>query len=368
MRIGNSRRVDLIVEGHAYSGEWILSLNGQQKWLDLYSEAPAWRAIPVWRSETPADLNVEIRSCGRPSEALGSEMVFLGIESISDQKCDIDWFNFDLSYPRARVMANPFLTLDERLHLATTRTWESGLDLLETRLRGEGADSWFQIGPYKIFFIPRWPGMRPEKVRRSAATTILESFVWPILFCDEVTPRPGDVVLDVGANIGTTAVVLSGLVGESGHVYAIEPGFGEVLGKTISANGLSNTTVIEAAAGSSRGTSTMHLSEYAAESSLIEGHCGEETVTVEVAVDTIDNIVKSRGLERVDLIKVDIEGFEEEALEGSREVIDAFRPKWTISSYHKDPQGRLQHDRLVGWLRAAGYEVREIEKKHIFAW
>jgi FkbM family methyltransferase len=50
--------------------------------------------------------------------------------------------------------------------------------------------------------------------------------------------------------------------------------------------------------------------------------------------DTLDQIVKSMKIDRVDFIKMDIEGAELEAIEGADKIISKYSPVWSIASYH----------------------------------
>ena len=66
-------------------------------------------------------------------------------------------------------------------------------------------------------------------------------------------------------------------------------------------------------------------------SSIVRGQRGGD---LEVPTLSIDQLVAELGLERVDFMKIDIEGAEREALEGARETITKFKPRLLIDSYH----------------------------------
>lgn len=61
--------------------------------------------------------------------------------------------------------------------------------------------------------------------------------------------------------------------------------------------------------------------------------------TVDVDATTIDDFVSENNIERVDFIKIDVEGSEKEVIEGARETIKKFKPKLAISAYHKIARG-----------------------------
>ena len=149
-----------------------------------------------------------------------------------------------------------------------------------------------------------------------------------------VTLSAGDTVLDVGGFKGETAIVFADAVGETGQVYAFEPvpaAYQSMIGN-IKANGLEGIiTPIN------KGCSS--VSKQAAVVSAAEGapwsYVSEADGSVDVELTSIDDFVDANGLKRVDIIKIDVEGFESDVLAGARKVIQTFRPKLAIALYHK---------------------------------
>lgn len=140
--------------------------------------------------------------------------------------------------------------------------------------------------------------------------------------------QPGDVVLDLGAFNGNSAIVLGRRAGPEGKVYAFEPNPStqDVWRRNIERVGLTNAELVPQ--GVSAAPSRLRFSRAGA-ASRISPH-GD----VEVDITTIDTFVRERGLGRVDFLKFDIEGFESDALSGCVETIRRFRPKIAISVYH----------------------------------
>jgi len=144
-----------------------------------------------------------------------------------------------------------------------------------------------------------------------------------------VQPELGDFVVDGGACVGDTAVVFSNAVGPSGKIYAFDPVADhlEVLQHNIKQHsyanivampyGLSNRTV---------DAPLMVLDKY---------NPGFNSTTQDVPLRTIDSLIDSGEMERVDFIKLDVEGSEMAALQGAFQSIRKFRPKMAISLYHK---------------------------------
>jgi FkbM family methyltransferase len=143
--------------------------------------------------------------------------------------------------------------------------------------------------------------------------------------------RPGDVVLEAGANMGAHTVALSRLSGPDGQVHAFEP-----LGQThqllcanLVINGCVNTRTYQSALGATSG----HIGMSEPDPGLPNNFGGASLhVRAEhmrpVPMQTIDSL----GLRRLDLLKADIEGYEFEMLKGAGATLDRCRPVVFIES------------------------------------
>jgi hypothetical protein len=84
--------------------------------------------------------------------------------------------------------------------------------------------------------------------------------------------------------------------------------------------------------------------------------------TIQVPVTTLDRFVSDAGLDRIDLIKVDVEGFELHMLRGAEAVIKQFRPRLFVelSDENLREQGGKAAE-LVRWLADHGYALENAE-------
>ena len=148
-------------------------------------------------------------------------------------------------------------------------------------------------------------------------------------FCGDLQDLPPDaLIFDVGANIGVTTAIFAAAHAER-RVYCFEPSpraFGH-LSRTISENGLSNCTPMQVALGAAPGfVGFMDDPQSASASHLaVEGvTLGGSSISVEVA--TLDEMVSRLNLAHLDFIKIDVEGFEADVIEGAQQTIKRLRP------------------------------------------
>lgn len=132
---------------------------------------------------------------------------------------------------------------------------------------------------------------------------------------------PGNVVLDIGANIGFTAEIFSGITGPSGKVFAFEPekeNFSR-LKKHIEHKKLRNVKAINKAIADKPGIITIYKSPL-----LNVDHHTYKTenceATEEIDCVSIDEFCKNEGI-IPNFIKIDIQGFEPAAFDGMKELI-----------------------------------------------
>lgn len=138
---------------------------------------------------------------------------------------------------------------------------------------------------------------------------------------------PADsVFFDVGANVGNHSLFGSTVFG---HVYAFEPvpGHQQRLEAQRLRNQITNLTLCPYALGEADAQLPLYLPNYANQGmgSLIEGQ-KTDVQQIEVSVRQGDGVVSSLGIGRVDVIKIDVEGFERQVLNGLAKTIRQYRP------------------------------------------
>lgn len=138
--------------------------------------------------------------------------------------------------------------------------------------------------------------------------------------------RPGMVVLDIGAHLGEYTLRASRLVGRSGQVHAFEPDpvMFDYLQQNAARSPVENITVQQAAIADQPGEMQFAVQSEPSISSLVPttGSLKRAPVrTITVPVQTIDGYCAEHGLERVDFIKIDIEGAELLALRGAKSLL-----------------------------------------------
>ncbi len=164
--------------------------------------------------------------------------------------------------------------------------------------------------------------------------------------------KPGDIVVEAGANIGSCTVPLARRVGADGWVLAVEPQriVHQTLCANIALNGLANVIAPWCALGAAAGEISVPLPNYAADGnfggiSLVRTKDGEGE---RVPVATIDSF----ELPRCGLIKADVEGMELDVLKGAADTIKRLRPRLYVEN-DRQPAGA----ELVRHLLALGYRL-----------
>ena len=155
--------------------------------------------------------------------------------------------------------------------------------------------------------------------------------------CD-IAIGPGSVCVDVGANIGLTALYLANIVGPSGNVYAFEPvpATFSFLRESVSHSGLNNIRAFQVALGSS--ISRLRFRDRRSFSSgnsafLQSSELNTLSPTVDVSCVTLDSFSLLNGLAKIDLVKIDVEGFETDVLEGGEFSLATFAP-WVLLEFN----------------------------------
>jgi FkbM family methyltransferase len=161
----------------------------------------------------------------------------------------------------------------------------------------------------------------------AAAPFILRERYEPEVGFLEKALRPGDVFVDGGANLGIYTVLASNLVGPSGKVLSFEPGAVtfERLQQSIDANPVQNVHAHMAALSDKVGEAPLyHSQDHFVSYSLATDETAADSEMVQTL--TIDEALAQDGLERLDFLKLDVEGAEELALRGAQKSIESWHP------------------------------------------
>jgi FkbM family methyltransferase len=174
--------------------------------------------------------------------------------------------------------------------------------------------------------------------------------------------QPDAVVFDVGSNIGEVCLKTAARVGPGGTVYAFEPDpitfrkftsnlalnpFGNIFASNVGLGAEPATLEMRVDCPTNRGGNRVAR----------EGDSGER---FPVLIETLDRFAAQRALQRLDVIKIDVEGFELAVLKGAHESLARFRPRLFIEV--SDVNLRQQNAsaaQLVAFIRAAGYRVND---------
>ncbi|MCM3906134.1 MAG: FkbM family methyltransferase [Pyrinomonadaceae bacterium] len=151
-----------------------------------------------------------------------------------------------------------------------------------------------------------------------------------------VKAKEGNVVIDAGGCYGDTALYFAHEVGETGKVYSFEflPENLAVFGQNMALNPeLSQRIHLVKMPLWSKSGEQVFVEKYGPGTRVSPNASRPDATRLETIA--IDDMVRKQKLDRVDFIKMDIEGAELESLRGAENTIRQFRPKLAISVYHK---------------------------------
>lgn len=164
--------------------------------------------------------------------------------------------------------------------------------------------------------------------------------------------EPGMTVLDIGAHHGLYTLLASRRVGAAGKVFAFEPSPRErkALRLHLRLNHCKNVTVHELALGDETSESELYIAEpsYSGFNSLKPPNIRAEVSSVRVHVGRLDDWIIQDRIERVEFVKLDVEGGELSVLQGAKQLLQR-RPRPVILA-------EVQDIRTLPW----GYKAQEI--------
>jgi FkbM family methyltransferase len=217
--------------------------------------------------------------------------------------------------------------------------------------------------------LPAWTSVTAAAVTAAARMT---KWLEPELLGLSSLVGPGSVCFDVGSAAGLYTVQLSRLAGPSGLVHSVEPlpfawsGWNRVLRSRHTPNVRHHCVALSAQAGQASMSVPMGRYGLVTGRSFISQHCQglgsnaefSRHIDYPVPVTTLDGLVSEAGLQRLDFIKIDVEGAELHVLRGGTNAIESFRPAMLIEieGRHTERYEYTPAD-VVSWLLQRGYEM-----------
>jgi FkbM family methyltransferase len=191
---------------------------------------------------------------------------------------------------------------------------------------------------------------------------VYEPEVWPLVMS---ALKPGSRVLDAGSHVGYYAIPLALRVGSKGRVFAAEPDPRNLafLSRHATLNGVTDQMqIIPAALSDVEGQMVLHTQEY--QSQLRPGNDGDG---LRVRVTTVDAVVGSG--ERLDVMLIDVEGFELPVLKGASNLLrdPARRPQTIVIEVHPYAWelANTTSELFLAFLNSKGYYVTDLKSQAV---
>jgi FkbM family methyltransferase len=187
--------------------------------------------------------------------------------------------------------------------------------------------------------------------------------------------KPGQVWLDIGANIGYFTVILARAVGASGKVYAFEPNpeVAKLIRASLELNQLRNVILTEAATSDSAGEMVLRIPlnskggvPVTGRASLVKHRDIVESYDLKTEVMTLDHFIALQKIEKIDFMKIDIEGAEIMAFRGMEVTLKQNPPKIIVSEITFYPDSAATPIELIEYLKNFGYQAFQIRTDRIF--
>jgi FkbM family methyltransferase len=179
--------------------------------------------------------------------------------------------------------------------------------------------------------------------------------------------NPGDVVLDIGGNIGYYALLESRLVGPHGSVYAVEPVSNNLrlLKENIKINNVTNIKTFHMAIGDENKKAEIYVSRKGNLSSPINEKGGDYSGKEEVDMLTADSFVAKENIVP-NLVRMDLEGYEKEVVKGMKKIF-SMRPK-ILMEVHPRRMEAQEFQEMIDLLKKGGYTNATLIKERNKLW
>ncbi|MBR8826553.1 MAG: FkbM family methyltransferase [Gomphosphaeria aponina SAG 52.96 = DSM 107014] len=180
-----------------------------------------------------------------------------------------------------------------------------------------------------------------------------------------------NIIFDIGAFEGVFTLFFARAVGDRGQVYTFEPNpinYNLVL-ENVALNGFEQVKVINTALGDTNGKLNLVFRSFEAGSGSLNTTIQskffhtDKLQTVEVSLDTLDHQIAAHNLPTPDFVKLDVEGFEPQIIQGMQELLKRAKPTLFIElhGFMLDTEKDTYWSGIVEPLLDLGYSIKHIE-------
>jgi len=237
------------------------------------------------------------------------------------------------------------------------------------RVKQNQANQWFDINGVKMHLDITNPQTWDLRNNKNYEDDVKKIFLSKI--------KEGDIVIDVGANIGYFSLLAAKKIGSKGKIFAIEPmkQANNWLKKNLKLNDFKNVEVLEVAIGDKQGTMKMYKKSESSEMIILDPTISKTDLIMcgEINIKTIDNIISQKKIKKVNLLKIDVEGFEYEALLGCKESFKSNKIENIICEIHTTylKNREIDEQDIYSFIQENNFSIQELsiyaETKHILA-
>jgi FkbM family methyltransferase len=170
------------------------------------------------------------------------------------------------------------------------------------------------------------------------------------------------VFIDIGANIGLYSLYASKKITEKGKIISFEP-FSKnhkTLVKNVEINQIDNIIVEKIAIGNEEKQVNLHYNEAERNLGMVTTNPNQGAKQEAVNATSLDTYLENKKISRLDLIKIDIEGYEYQALSGMRKTLQKFKPSLLIEILD-DKEDLSNYKRIEELLLSFGYRKYYID-------
>ncbi len=199
---------------------------------------------------------------------------------------------------------------------------------------------------FPIRYLERWLYLNPQDTGL-ASQLISNNYETYTNYVMNKMIKRNFVIVDIGSHVGDNMIHFSQLVGEFGKVYCFEPNLDNylLLQKNISINKISNVIAINSAVSDNNGMVNLIISHNDTTNHRISKAGIYGNSVVRIRSDSLDNLLYNR--DKIDLIKIDVQGWEIKCVLGMKKIIDQNSPTLIIEYW---PKG----------LKDSGFEPQEL--------